>query len=247
MSLKEPQVVILAGGLGTRLRPSTEVIPKPMIGINGKPFLEYQIDQIKNFGIENVVLCVGYLGNIIENYFKDGKNFGVNIKYSYEQELLGTAGALKNAETLIKSDSFIVMNGDCYTNVPLPEIFSAHKIKKFPITIAVAKATNPKEQELVEIEHGLVTKFLKRDTPEHKKHLNENLSYSINAGVYVFDKKILGLIPHGKKFSLEQNIFPYFTNKMQAFSYKGYLKDLATIQFCREFEQDLLGGKINDN
>ena len=245
MSLKEP-VVILAGGLGTRLRPSTEVIPKPMININGKPFLEYQINQIKNFGIENVVLCVGYLGNIVEDYFKDGKNFGVSIKYSYEKELLGTAGALKNAESLIESDSFIVMNGDCYTNVSLPNIFSAHKMKEFPITMAIAEATNPKEQELVETEHGIVMKFLKRDTPEHKQYLNENSVYSINAGVYVLDKRILGLIPPRKKFSLEQNIFPCFTSNMQAFFYSGYLKDLATIQFCREFEQDILGERTND-
>ena len=247
MGLNKSQVAILAGGLGTRLRPSTEVIPKPMIDINGKPFLEYQINQIKSFGIENVVLCIGYLGNIVEDYFKDGKNFGINIKYSYEKELLGTAGALKNAETLIESDSFIVMNGDCYTNLSLPNILSAHKIKEFPITMAIAKATNPKEQELVEIENGLITKFLKRDTPEHKKYLNENSFYSINAGVYVLNKKILKLIPSGKNFSLEQHIFPYFTNNMQAFFYNGYLKDLATIQFCREFEQDILGGKTNDN
>jgi len=246
MIIKEPQVVILAGGLGTRLRPSTEVIPKPMTSINGKPFLEYQLNQVRNFGIKNVVLCVGYLGNVVEDFFKDGKDFGISIKYSYEKELLGTAGALKNAENLIESNPFIVMNGDCYTNVSLQDMFSTHKSKGSLITMAISAATNPKEQELVEIKNGLVTRFLKRDTPEHKKYLDENLSHFINAGVYVFGKKILDLIPSGKKFSLEQDIFPYFVNSMNSFVYNGYIKDLATIQFCREFEQDVLGGKIND-
>ena len=88
------QVIILAGGLGTRLRPVTETIPKVMVDILGKPFLEYKINQIKKFGIRNIILCVGYLGEIIEDYFGKGDKFGVNIRYAYEKELLGTAGAI---------------------------------------------------------------------------------------------------------------------------------------------------------
>lgn len=237
MNLKETQAVILAGGLGTRLRPITELIPKPMIEINGKPFLEYQINQIRDSGIENIVLCVGYLGEIIQQHFGDGKNFGVKIKYSHERELLGTAGAIKKAESFIDSNPFIVLNGDCYNELSLTSIFSAHQNGNFPITMAIARATNPTEQELVEVGNGVITQFLKRNTPEHSKHLKEKSSYLINAGVYILDREILGLIPSEKNFSLEQQIFPNLTSNMSAFYYGGYLKDLANVQFCNELDQ----------
>jgi NDP-sugar pyrophosphorylase family protein len=243
-NIEEVPVLILVGGLGTRLRPFTETVPKPMIDINGKPFLEYKINQIKKFGIKKIILCVGYLGDIVEAYFGNGEKFGVEIFYSYEKELLGTAGAIKNAENLIKSDSVIVMNGDTYTNVDLSKLFFNHLENNSPVTIVVTDATNPREQELVELENQVITSLYKRNTLEHQNHLNLTRNPLINAGIYVLEKEILNSIPPGIKVSLEQEIFPKFINNMNGFSYSGYIKDLATIQFCREFEKDLLEGKI---
>lgn len=243
-SEKETQVLILAGGLGTRLLPFTKMTPKPMIEINGKPFLEYKIEQIKNSGIKKIILCVGYLGNIIEEHFGDGKNFGVEISYAYEKELLGTAGAIKNAESLIKSKQFIVMNGDTYTSINLEKLLVTHFWSNLPITLAVANATNPKEQELVELNDGVITNFYKRNTSEHENHLNINKNPLINLGVYVLDKEILDLIPPGIKVSLEQEIFPKLVKKMSGFYYQGYMKDLANNKFCEELEKDILEGKI---
>jgi NDP-sugar pyrophosphorylase family protein len=240
---KEAQVIILAGGLGTRLKPLTEKIPKPLVKINGKPFLEYKIKKIKDSGIENIILCVGYLGNLIERYFGDGKNFGVNIKYSYEEKLLGTAGAIKNAEKLIDSDTFIVMNGDTYLDINLGEFLSFHRRKNSLVAIAVTSATNKLEQELIDVKNEQICNFYKRDTLEHKDYLKNNSNPLINAGVYVFNKEILSLIPPGIKVSLEQEIFPILP-RMSAFEFNGYIKDIANIQFCRELEQDLTEGKI---
>jgi mannose-1-phosphate guanylyltransferase len=244
LTITEIPVIILVGGLGTRLRPFTETVPKPMIDICGKPFLEYKIEQIKNAGVKKIILCVGYLGNKVEEHFGDGKKFGVEISYSYEKELLGTAGAIKNAEALINSDSFIVMNGDTYTCINLNKLLDFHSQHNFLITMAVANATNPKEQELVELENNIITNFYTRNTLEHENHLKETSTPLINHGVYVINKEVLILIPQGIKTSLEQGIFPRLVNKMASFSYFGYMKDLANIQFCRELEQDMIGGKI---
>ena len=105
------QVAILAGGLATRLRPLTAKIPKSLIQIQSKPFLEYQLEFLKRGGVKDIVLCIGYLGEQIEEYFGNGKKFGVNISYSHEDKnLLGTAGALKNAQNLLQ-DTFFTMYG----------------------------------------------------------------------------------------------------------------------------------------
>jgi NDP-sugar pyrophosphorylase family protein len=240
---EKTQVAILAGGLGTRLRPYTETIPKPMIDINGKPFLSYKLAQLKEFGIREVLLCTGYLGNIIEDYFGNGGKIGMNLSYSHEKEPLGTAGAIKNAEHLVTSDPFILMNGDTYMNLNLLELLSFHFKEGFPLTMAVSNATNPREQELIEIENGTVSAFYKRGTNEHTNHIKENKSPLINSGVYVMSKKIFPLIPSGRKCSLENEIFPYFKGVAAGFFWEGYMKDLATMQFCKEFEQDLIEGK----
>lgn len=108
------QAVILAGGLGTRLRPVTNTVPKSMAPVCGRPFLEYQLDALAGNGIDDVVVCLGHLGHMIEGYFGNGRRFGVSIRYGYERDgLLGTAGAIKNAEDLL-SETFFVMYGDTY-------------------------------------------------------------------------------------------------------------------------------------
>jgi len=107
------QVVILAGGKGTRLRPITYQVPKPMVPIHGKPFLQYQLELIKSLGINEVLLLVGYLGKQIEEYFGGGPKFGLNIEYSYENNPLGTGGALKNAEEKL-AEKFLLLNGDTF-------------------------------------------------------------------------------------------------------------------------------------
>ena len=114
--------------------------------------------------------------------------------------------------------------------------------------MAITFATNPTEQELVEMENNMIiNKFYKRNTIEHKNHLKNNLKPLINAGDYTFDKRILNLIPLGEKVSLEKDIFHKLIKKMKGFSYEGYIKDLGNIQFCEEFKRDITRGVINDN
>jgi NDP-sugar pyrophosphorylase family protein len=116
MNRNKMQVAILVGGLATRLRPLTSSLPKAMLPIKGKPFLEYQVALLNYHNVRDIVLCVGYLKEKIKDYFGDGGKLGVNIQYSEEEELLGTAGALKNAELLLE-DEFLLLNGDSYLPV----------------------------------------------------------------------------------------------------------------------------------
>ena len=108
------QAVLLAGGLGTRLRSVVSDRPKPMALVDGKPFMEYVIMQLKKYGIDEIIFAVGYKGSMVEEYFKDGRKLGVKVSYAYEEELLGTAGAIKNAGKLVTDDRFFVLNADTF-------------------------------------------------------------------------------------------------------------------------------------
>jgi len=231
--------IILAGGLGTRLRPITETIPKVMVDVDGKPFLEYKLEILKKCGIKKIILCIGYLGEKVKDYFGDGKNFGLDINYSYEKELLGTAGAIKNAEHLIKTDYFIVTNGDTYLDINFQDMVFTHKNFNYPITMAVSKATNPIEQELIKIQNREITGFYRRETKEHKEELNKNKKPLMNAGTYILNKEVLKMIPSNKHVSLEKEIFPLFVGKIMGFLHEGYIKDIANCQFYEEFKEDL--------
>lgn len=242
---KEYQALILVGGLGTRMMPHTEEFPKPMMEVEGRPFLEFKIESLKKYGIKEFVLLVGHLGEKVEEHFGDGKRFGVNIQYSYEREqFLGTAGAVKNAEHLIKDD-FILVNGDVYLDVEFDKLIKSHENEKKPFTIALSPATHPKNQELVKIEGNRVLQICKRNTPEHENHLINEANPLVNSGCYIISKEILNLIPVNKKISLELDIFESITDKMNAYHHPGYMLDIATESDWDEFIKDFRGGIIS--
>src|SRR3989344_6743728 len=160
---RDYQALILVGGLGTRFKPFTEKIPKPMIDIEGRPFLEFKIESLRKHGIKEFIFLVGHFGEKVEEHFGDGKRFGIDIKYSYEKEqLLGTAGALKNAEHLIKGD-FILTNGDTFLDVDFEKLMNFHETRNSKFTMVIAPATHPKTQELVKMENDKIEKIFKRD------------------------------------------------------------------------------------
>jgi D-glycero-alpha-D-manno-heptose 1-phosphate guanylyltransferase len=129
------QAVILVGGLGTRLRSALPDLPKPMAPIQGRPFLDYMLAQLKGFGVRDIVFCVGYKARIIEEYFGDGAGAGLNISYSHEEELLGTAGAVKLAEDKITEENFLLLNGDCYCDYDGAQFMAFHRKKNAAATI----------------------------------------------------------------------------------------------------------------
>jgi len=192
------QVVILAGGKGRRLEPITFTTPKPMIPINGRPFLQYQFELIKTFGLRKVLLLVGHLSGLVERYFGDGSKYGLGIRYSYEKTLLGTGGALKNAEDKIE-DVFLLMNGDTYLSIDYKELITAfHKYGKRGLVAAYETSDDALSNNIAISGPNLVVGYNKTN-PSGMTH--------IDAGVSVFRKDILGLIPKGTFCSLEEEIF----------------------------------------
>ncbi len=242
---KKYQALILVGGLGTRMAPHTEQFPKPMIDVEGRPFLEFKIESLKKYGIKDFILLVGHLGEKVEEYFGDGSRLGVNIKYSYEKDqLLGTAGAVKNAEHLIEGD-FILVNGDVFLDIDIDKLMSSHEKEQMPFTISLSPATHPKNQELVKIEGNRVLQICKRNTPEHENHLITETNPLVNSGCYIISKSLLNIIPPNQKVSLELDIFSQIADKMNAYYHPGYMLDIANESDWDEFVKDFRGGLIS--
>ncbi len=227
------QVVILAGGLGTRLRPLTNKIPKVMIPIKEKPFLEYILELLKKNNLEDVLLCIGYSGDQIKSYFEDGKKIGMNISYSFEKELLGTGGALKNAQRILEKE-FIVINGDTFLDIDFQDIISYfHKQQK--LATMVVFQNQPKiMRNNIEINN-------KNEVINYNKEKEEKTNY-VDAGVQVFKKDILKLIPSNKNVSLEEEIFPILIQKkeMLAYSTNQRFYDIGTFEQLKQFNNQII-------
>jgi len=224
------QVAILAGGLATRLMPLSEKIPKSMIRIGGKPFLEHQIDLLKRKGIRDIVLCIGYLGNQIEEYFENGEKFGVKIQYSCEgSRLLGTAGTLKNAEKLLK-DEFFVMYGDSYLFLNFFAIASYfHQFDKRALMV-VYKNHDRYDSSNVAIEGNLVKKY-------SKKEKTKEMTY-IDYGVSMLRKMVLDSVPQNVPYTLEELFSPLISQKeVLAYEVKKRFYQIGSKKGLLEFKE----------
>lgn len=188
------QAVILAGGLATRLGQLTQNVPKSMVKISDRPFLEYQLEFLKQNAVDQVVLCVGHLGNQIEDYFGNGAKFGVKIKYSYERsKLLGTGGALKNAGPMLE-DVFFTLYGDSYLSLDFSTVMSYfRKFDKLAL-MTVYKNYDRYDGSNVAIEGNMVRHYGISGTAE-------KLVY-IDYGASLFRKKTLDLFPSGEVFAI---------------------------------------------
>src|ERR1700757_2653180 len=201
------KAVMLAGGLGTRMRPITETVPKPMITVAGKPFLQHQLELLSRAGITRALLLVAYLGEQIQEYFGDGARFGCKVSYSFERSPLGTGGALKNAEAKLR-DWFVLVNGDTYLAIDYQKLMrdfvdadSRAMIVAYekPAMATAAVPASGLPGNLGVSSNGRVTAYRKRE-PEGLNH--------IDAGVIVLKKEVLLNLPVEKKCSLEEEIYP---------------------------------------
>ena len=226
------QVVILAGGLGTRLRPITETIPKPMVLINGKPFLEYQLEMLKKNGFEDFILCTGYLGEKIEEYFGNGQKMGMQIKYSKENEPLGTGGALKNAEKLLENE-FVLIYGDSFLPMDYKSLIADFNESK-KLAMPVVFKNSPK----IVLNNMEVSK-----TGEvlHYDKKNQGRSNYVEAGVHILQKDVLNFVPENSAFSLEEELLPVLIKKgeLNAHITDKRFYDIGTFDRLKIFTQVL--------
>jgi len=230
------KAVILAGGLGKRLREVVRDKPKSMAPVLGKPFLQYQIEQLKKYNIIEIVLCVGYLANQIKSYFQDGTKFGVNIRYAEEKNPLGTAGALKNARNYLENETFLVLNGDSYSGVDFLKFIQFHREKRGKGTILLAGVCQAEDYGLVKLdEDNRITGFFEKP--------GKTCSGSIiNAGVYLLEPQVLNYIPERRQISLEREIFPHLLKKkVPLFGYltSDYFIDIGTPQKYAQIQENM--------
>jgi len=193
------QAVVLAGGFGKQLAPLTSEVPKPLLPVGGRPILVRQIEWLRRFGVTDVVLAVGYLRHKVFEALGDGRGFGVRIFYSVEEEPLGTAGAIRNAEPFMRDDVFIVLNGDVLTNLDLNRLVEA--LGDADGAIALVPLRSP--YGIVEFDRdGRITRFREKPLLE---------GFYINAGVYAFRREVLKFLP--ERGNIEETAFPMLAGR----------------------------------
>lgn len=235
------KAVLLAGGKGTRLRPLTNTLPKPMVPILGQPLLKWTLLTLRNHGITDVIISLCFQPNEIESYFGDGGTLGLKITYVREDLPLGTGGAIKNAEKFL-DDTFIVLNSDIVTDVNISDLISFHKDTKSIATISLTKVDDPTQYGVVELSGNTITAF--KEKPGH----HEITSNLINAGIYVFEPGILKAIPQNQIVSIERDIFPkLIENKLYLKGYYNsyYWIDIGTPEKYMKVHTDILADKLN--
>ena len=210
------KAVILAGGLGTRLKPYTNSLPKPMLPLGEKPILEHLIEWVRKNGVKESVLCVSYLRKKIEDYFGDGEKFGVKIEYAISKKPLATAGQLKTAEKFIDG-TFVCLYGDSIFNFSLRNMITQHKKSKSIVTMSLYDYK-------FNLKYGVIdTTNIGRVTSWNEK---PELSAKINMGCYIMESEVLQLIPKNKPYGMDDTIRKILTKNKKVtsvISKKGFI------------------------
>ena len=226
------EAIILAGGLGTRLRSVVKDVPKPMADINGKPFLEYLLDFLNFYKFEKIVLAVGYKREIIQDYFKN-KFKNIEIDYSIEEKLLGTGGAITKALKKTKSNNVFIFNGDTFLEIDVNDFLRFHLEKNADISIALKHMKNFDRYGSINIDKDFrITSF------EEKSFKKEGY---INGGVYIVSRDFLENLNLDKKFSFEKDVLEKFYKEKRFFGYpsEGYFIDIGIPKDYLKAQKDL--------
>ena len=235
--------VIMAGGKGTRLGNLVHEIPKPMVKINDVPIIERQITDLKNSGIKDLIIVVGYLGDVISSYFKDGKEFGVNITYIKEDEPLGSCGSLYYLKDLV-SENFILLFGDLIESVDFNNMLFFHKNKNALITLFAHPNSHPYDSDLVvKNDDDIVLKFdSKHNVRDYYYH---NL---VNAGIYIINKEALSYFEKPTKLDMEKDFVSTLikTEKVYAYVSSEYVKDAGTFDRLEAVGNDIKNNIVSN-
>ncbi len=236
------KAVVMAGGEGSRLRPLTSTRPKPLAPVANKPVMEHIIDLLRTHEIREVVGTLHYLADEIESYFGDGSAFGVALSYVVEDTPLGTAGAVKLAEHLLRDEPFLVISGDALTDADLTALLADHARSGATATIALQRVANPLEFGVVITDdHKRITRFLE------KPSWGEIFSDTINTGIYVLDPVVFDFMERGKNYDFSRDIFPRLLHEgklVQGFITENYWTDIGNLQQYRQANYDALNGKV---
>ncbi|MBR5316971.1 MAG: HAD-IIIA family hydrolase [Lachnospiraceae bacterium] len=239
------QAVIMAGGKGTRLAALTkDEIPKPMVPVAGKPLLLWQVERLKENGITDLIMVIGHLGEKIQEYFGDGSQFGVQIRYFVEEVPLGTAGSFYYLKEMLTEDTFLMMSGDLLFDIDFERMVQFHKEKGSAATLFVHPNGHPYDSDL------LVLDAEERAIRFDSKHNTRDYWYDncVNAGIFVFDKKICDRVPEPVKRNLENDIIKGMIDDGEpVYGYRSseYVKDVGTVDRIAQGLADIESGFIS--
>jgi mannose-1-phosphate guanylyltransferase len=234
------QALILAGGEGTRLRPLTFTLPKPVVPLVDRPFISYMLEWLRGQGVDDVILSCGFLANGVRAVLGDGESLGIRLRYIEEPEPLGTGGALKFAEGLL-DDQFLMLNGDVLTDIDVTAALEQHRTTGARATLALVPVDDPSAYGLVRLAaDSSVSEFLEKPSEEQ---IDTNL---INAGAYVLERELLAVMPpSGTNFSIERDVFPSLVGHgLSGHRAEGYWLDIGTPARYLQGTFDILAGTV---
>ena len=236
------QAILLCGGMGTRLRSVVADRPKPMADICGKPFLQYLLEMLRDKGITEVIFALGYMGEMIEEYFQDGSAFGLKISYSYEEEPLGTGGAIRNALPKILEEEVLVLNADTYFPMDYQGLLCFHQENDGDFSLATRGV--PDISRYGAVRRDAAGRILAWN--EKLEDGGQPLAGEINGGIYVMKKSLIAEIPEGKQ-SLEQDCIPKWLSegkRIFGLPFHGYFMDIGIPKDYQQFITDVEQGKL---
>lgn len=235
------QAVIMAGGFGTRLRPLSVNIPKPMVPMVNRPMLHHIIELLKKHGFTDLIIMLYFQPEVITDYFGDGSKFGVKIRYLRPESDLGTAGCVKFAEKHL-TDTFMVISGDVLTDFDLTKAVKYHESRKAMATLVLTRVTNPLQYGVVITDQdSKIERFLE------KPSWGEVFSDTINTGIYVLDPKVFEIIPEGKSFDFSKDLYPMILKEdkgLYGYIAEGYWKDIGNLDEYRLGHYDILDNRV---
>ncbi len=236
------KTVIMAGGFGTRLRPLTQTLPKPMVPVANLPMLHHIINLLKKYSLTDCVSLLYFQPEEIKQYFKDGTDFGISMKYLLAEEDLGTAGSVRNAEEFYHNERVLVISGDVLTDFDLAEAIAFHEKKGAAATMVLTRLENPLAYGVVITNpDGRISRFLEKPT------WGEVFSDTINTGIYILEPEVFKRIPKGEFFDFSQNLFPKMLEDGEnLFGYiaEGYWRDIGNLSEYRKAHTDVLNGDV---
>ncbi len=236
------RAVLMAGGSGTRLRPLTCDLPKPMVPILNRPIAEHIINLLKRNGITEVIATLYYLPDVMRNYFQDGRDFGVQMTYAVEEDQpLGTAGCVKNIADLL-TDTFVVISGDSVTDFDLQAAIAFHRQKGSKATLVLTRVPNPIEFGVVITDgEGRIQRFLEKPSS------SEIFSDTVNTGTYILEPEVLNYLPSHQESDFSKDLFPLLLEKgepLYGYVADGYWCDVGHLEAYREAQYDALYRKV---
>ncbi|MBA2768124.1 MAG: NTP transferase domain-containing protein [Sporichthyaceae bacterium] len=237
------KAVVMAGGEGTRLRPMTASMPKPLLPIVNKPIMTHVLQLLQRHGFTDTVVTVQFLASLVRNYFGDGEELGMRLRYTTEETPLGTAGSVKNAERLLRDDTFLVISGDALTDFDLTDLVKFHHDKGALVTVCLTRVPDPLEFGITIVDEEFrVQRFLEKPT------WGQVFSDTVNTGIYVMEPEIFDYVASGEQVDWSGDVFPrLLEDGKPVFGYiaEGYWEDVGTHESYMRAQADVLSGRVD--